>query len=147
MMPRVVLALALLAGLLEGQPSRRAAGAEVLALHLRKFEWMVANDTVRLMDLLLPDARIIHSNGIVQRREDVLTDARTGRLVYREIVPHDTAVRLYGDHTAIITGRMQVKGAVDGTEYETELLYTETYVRRAGRWRLASRHASRAPGR
>lgn len=121
-----------------------ARGADVLALHLHKFEWMIQRDSARLAGLLAPDVRFVHSNGLVQTREDILADFRTKHLEYFEIVPRDTTVRIYPNGTAIVQGRMRVRGAIDGTGYETDLRYTEVYIRRGRRWLLVTRHASRA---
>ncbi len=128
---------------LQAQP--KDAASEVLRLHLQKFEWMVARDSAQLANVLLPDTRFVHSNGLVQSRTEILSDFRTRHLEYFEIAARDTTVRVYQDNTAIVNGRMRVRGAIDGKPYETDLLYTETWVRSRGRWRLAARHASRAP--
>ncbi len=61
--------------------------------------------------------------------------------------PSDSSVRTVGSGTAIVSGRMRVKGAINGTPYETELLYTETWLKTGARRRLVARHASRAPER
>lgn len=142
-MTRWIPALALMTAAHQAQPPAR--GADVLALHLRKFEWMIQRDSARMAGVLAPDVRFVHSNGLVQTRADILADFRTGHLEYFEIVPRDTSVRTYANGTAIVQGRMKVRGAIDGTAYETDLRYTEVYIRHGRRWLLVTRHASRAP--
>lgn len=140
---RILLAVLLAAAPLRAQP--QPASDDVLALHLRKFSWMIQRDSARLADLLAPDARFVHSNGLVQDRARILGDLQSGRLEYFEIVPSDTGVRHYPNGTAVVHGRMRVRGAIDGTGYTTDLLYTEVYLREGRGWRLVTRHASRAP--
>jgi ketosteroid isomerase-like protein len=49
---------------------------------------------------------------------------------------------VYGD-AAIITGITTVKSHSDGKPFEGDFQYTDTWVRRDGRWLLAASHASR----
>lgn len=122
-------------------------GAHVLARHLQRLEWLVSGDSARLDAALHPDVRVVHSNGLVQHKADILSDIRTKHLEYFVIAPSDSSVRTVGSGTAIVSGRMRVKGAINGTPYKTELLYTETWLKTGARWRLVARHASRAPER
>ena len=50
-------------------------------------------------------------------------------------------VRVYGD-TAVVTGRMLQRFTLGGIRYANDLRYTDVYVKRKGRWLLASGHAS-----
>lgn len=57
---------------------------------------------------------------------------------------HDQNVRLYGD-AAIITGITRVKGQAGKAAFDGNFQYTDTWIQRDGRWRLAASHASRLP--
>ncbi|HEU4663330.1 MAG TPA: nuclear transport factor 2 family protein [Dokdonella sp.] len=57
---------------------------------------------------------------------------------------HGQAVRLYGD-AAIVTGVTTVKGTSGRDAFAADFAYTDTWVRRDGRWKLAASHASRLP--
>ena len=57
---------------------------------------------------------------------------------------HDQNVRLYGA-AAIVTGITTVKGNSKGEAFAADFQFTDTYVRRKGRWALAASHASRLP--
>ena len=59
---------------------------------------------------------------------------------------HDQHVRLYGD-AAIITGITSVRGKAGKDAFEGDFQYTDTWIRRDGRWRLAASHASRLPAK
>ena len=59
---------------------------------------------------------------------------------------HDQNMRLYGD-AAIVTGITSVKGRSKGEPFAADFQFTDTYVRRKGRWLLAASHASRLPAK
>lgn len=59
---------------------------------------------------------------------------------------HDQKVRLYGD-AAIITGVTSIKGHSGKDAIDGDFQYTDTWIRRDGRWRLAASHASRLPAK
>lgn len=51
-------------------------------------------------------------------------------------------VRLYGD-AAIVTGITAVKGTSGKDTFAADFQFTDTWVRREGRWKLAASHANR----
>ena len=55
---------------------------------------------------------------------------------------HDQTVRLYGD-SAIILGITTVKGTSDGKPFAADFQYTDTWIRRGGKWKIVASHASR----
>jgi len=59
---------------------------------------------------------------------------------------HDQKLRLYGD-AAIITGITSVRGHAGKDAFDGDSQYTDTWIRRGGRWRLAASHASRLPAK
>jgi len=52
-------------------------------------------------------------------------------------------VRVYGDHTAIVTGKTKVQGHAQGKALDIIVQFTDTFVKQNGRWRLAAGHVSR----
>jgi ketosteroid isomerase-like protein len=57
---------------------------------------------------------------------------------------HGQDVRLYGD-AAIVTGVTTVRGRSGNEAFAADFQYTDTWVYRDGRWKLAASHASRLP--
>jgi ketosteroid isomerase-like protein len=57
---------------------------------------------------------------------------------------HGQDVRLYGD-AAIVTGITTIRGRSGGDAFAADFQYTDTWVYRDGRWKLAASHASRLP--
>jgi hypothetical protein len=56
----------------------------------------------------------------------------------------DLKVRLYKD-TAIVTGRIEQKFEGDGGGFNFRSQFTDTFLKREGRWQVAARHYSRVP--
>lgn len=54
----------------------------------------------------------------------------------------DLRFRVYGDF-AVVTGRTRARGEYKGHPYNVRLRFTDTLVRRDGRWQAVSSHASR----
>ncbi len=57
---------------------------------------------------------------------------------------HGQDVRLYGD-AAIVTGITTIQGRSGTDAFAADFQYTDTWVYREGRWKLAASHASRLP--
>jgi len=53
-------------------------------------------------------------------------------------------VRLYGDSTAVVTGRTKLKGVYNGKTIDKVVQFTDTLVKQNGYWRLAAGHVSAA---
>ncbi|MFN3839510.1 MAG: nuclear transport factor 2 family protein [Cyclobacteriaceae bacterium] len=117
---------------------------EVLRLFHKKFEWLKNHQVDSLHGMLDDNLMYIHSNGWVETKADVIDDLKTGKLAYRQVDIKEASVRLY-ENTAIVTGKGTFAGMNSGTEFSLNLLFTEVYIRKGGRWKLASRHANRLP--
>jgi hypothetical protein len=52
-------------------------------------------------------------------------------------------VRLYGDDTAIVLGKTHVKGTADDKPFDRVVQFTDTLIKRDGRWQLAAGQISR----
>ena len=57
----------------------------------------------------------------------------------------DVRARVFGD-TAVITGRTHGVGEFEGSPYDVTIRFTDTFVRRTGRWSAIASHASLASG-
>ena len=74
-------------------------------------------------------------------KESFTSGIASGRLNYESIVSSNTAVRLYGGNTALVTGKADVR--VNGNEFS--LHFTDVYIKKGGGWQLVSWHATRLP--
>ncbi|MET0555368.1 MAG: nuclear transport factor 2 family protein [Vicinamibacteria bacterium] len=87
---------------------------------------------------------LTNGSGEVTSREETLAEVRKGEPRYQVFRNSGMRVRLYGD-TAVVLGITTVKGTSGGKPFAAELAFTDTLVKRAGRWVIVASHASRAP--
>jgi ketosteroid isomerase-like protein len=95
-------------------------------------EWM--DDSFTLTD----------SKGAVTDLAQNLDDVARRDPYYDVFRNHGQDVRLYGD-AAIITGITTIRGRSGADAFAADFQYTDTWVYRDGRWKLAASHASRLP--
>ncbi|MCE2995433.1 MAG: nuclear transport factor 2 family protein [Cyclobacteriaceae bacterium] len=117
---------------------------QILALSKKKFDWMIHKKVDSLALVLDNDLRYIHSNGWVETKKELLDDLISGKLNYTAISIHAAQVQFY-EQTAIVTGSGKFEVTMNSNPLTIELGYTEVYVKRHGKWLLASRHANRMP--
>lgn len=115
---------------------------KVMALHLKKFEWMVQKDTVALQTILMPDLRYTHSNGYTEDVRTIIRNLSTRFFDYQKIEVQEYGSRKRGN-TIAIHGSMQVTMNMSGKPLVIDLVYTEVYVKVKREWKLWTRHAAR----
>jgi uncharacterized protein (TIGR02246 family) len=96
----------------------------------------------KIANFLTEDYTLTNSKGEISRRADDIADARSGKVHYDVFENYDMKVRLYGDSTAVVTGRTKLKGVYDGKPIDKVVQFTDTLVKQNGDWRLAAGHVS-----
>jgi hypothetical protein len=66
-------------------------------------------DTGKIAKFLTDDYTLTNSKGEISAAADDVEDARTGKIYYDVFENYDMKVRLYGGHTAIVTGKTRIK--------------------------------------
>ena len=100
-------------------------------------------DADKIANFLTDDYTLTNSKGEITTAADDIEDARSGRVHYNVFENYDMKVRIYGGHTAIVTGKTKVKGNAQGKPIDIIVQFTDTFVKQSGRWRLAAGHVSR----
>ena len=100
-------------------------------------------DADNIAKFLTDDYALTNSKGEITTAADDIEDARSGRVHYDVFENYDMKVRVYGGHTAIVTGKTKVKGNAQGKPIDIIVQFTDTFVKQDGRWRLAAGHVSR----
>ncbi|HEX7917858.1 MAG TPA: nuclear transport factor 2 family protein [Gemmatimonadales bacterium] len=122
--------------------------AEVLAFERAACEAFRANDVVAIDTLLTDDVTLILSDGTIERKADLLREAREEVVRYSRFENVDQVVRFYGPRNAVVTGRTIISGvAKDGSSVEVDVIFTDTVVKAPGGWKFAAGHVSRVPPR
>lgn len=112
-------------------------------LSAQKFDWLINENYDSLESLFHPKLRYIHSNGLIESKEEAIENLKTDKLVYLKVIVNESMVEQVGN-TVVVVGKGQFSGVLNGTEFSVLLLYTEVYVY-TNKWQLLSRHASRLP--
>ena len=100
-------------------------------------------DVAALERVLTPDFTLTLSNGDVSTRADEINELHSGKVHYDVFENYDMLARLYGSDTAVVLGKTRVKGTSDGKPFDRVVQFTDTLVKRDGRWQLAAGHVSR----
>jgi uncharacterized protein (TIGR02246 family) len=99
-------------------------------------------DAEKIANFLTEDYTLTNSKGEISARADDIADTTSGKVHYDVFENYDMKVRLYGDSTAVVTGRTKLKGVYDGKPIDKVVQFTDTLVKQNGHWRLAAGHVS-----
>src|SRR4026207_61797 len=93
--------------------------------------------------VLTADFTLTLSNGEISARADEIDELRRGKVHYDVFENYDMKARLDGDNTAVVLGKTRVKGTSEGKQFDRVVQFTDTLIKRDGRWQLAAGHVSR----
>ncbi|HEV3060401.1 MAG TPA: nuclear transport factor 2 family protein [Vicinamibacterales bacterium] len=141
-MKRTLVALALVVGLLSGFATA-ARPDDIAAIDKSWGDAYVSCDAGAWDALLADDLVFIHNGGSIDDKAKQMASIK--QCVIESLNSTVTKVRLYGNDTAVVTGRMQ--GKLKGRDFRFDLLYTRVYIRQKGSWRLVSHQSTDAPKR
>ena len=116
----------------------------IIALHQKKFDFMISKQFDSLSLILDADLKYIRSNGWVESKEDLLANLKSDKLVYKQVLVSDTKVTLT-NHVAIVSGKGLFSVILENQTLEIPLMYSEIYVKKRGKWLLLHRHANKLP--
>ncbi len=100
-------------------------------------------DIPTLEKTLTDDFTLTLSNGNVSTRADEIVELRSGKVHYDIFENAGMKVRFYGDDVAVVIGQTRVKGTSEGKAFDRTVQFTDTLVKRDGRWQIAAGHVSR----
>ena len=123
--------------------SQTPAQQEVLQFERDACKAFLEADVAGLERVLTPDFTLTLSNGDVETRADEINELRSGKVHYDVFENYDMLARLYGNDTAVVLGKTRVKGTADGKPFDRIVQFTDTLIKRDGRWQLAAGHVSR----
>src|SRR5438876_6329512 len=118
-------------------------GAAVLQAERNGCVAYLRGDADKIANFLTDDYRLTNSKGEITTAADDIEDARSGRVHYDVFETYDMKVRVYGGHTAIVPGKTKEKGNAKGKPIDIIVKFTDTFVKKSGRWLLATGQVSR----
>ena len=119
------------------------AQQEVLQFERDACKAFLDADVGPLERVLMPEFTLTLSSGEVNTRADEINELRSGKVHYDVFENYDMKARVYGDSTAVVLGKTRVKGTADGKPFDRVVQFTDTLIKRDGRWQLAAGHVSR----
>jgi len=126
------MALVLLAACTAPPPD--AGDAETLtALERTWAHAVMTHDAAPLEGLLAEDFTQTTETGQVRGREETIAHVASSAAIFSSGGLEDIRVRLYGD-AAVVTGRFRGEGRSGDEAFTVDVGWTDTFVRRDGRW-------------
>lgn len=110
-------------------------------------EWaraIIAGDAEKIRRILAPEIVLTTPEGTVLNREDDLAELAKGEFKADVFEPGDMNVKLYGI-CAVVTGHTTVKGKYKGKDVEDQFRWTDTFVKRKGKWQIVASQATAIP--
>ena len=103
--------------------------------------WL-AGDRATVEHIIAPEWTSTGPDGSTSDRAIVLAQVfETGGHKIRVLEVNDVKARVFGD-AAVVTGRTHGVGEFEGSGYDVVIRFTDTFVRRQGRWQAVASHAS-----
>lgn len=110
------------------------AELKLIQLSKDKWQWMADKNVDKLEPLFHDKAKFVHMSGTWKKDEE-LDIIKTGRIWYKHVKVHDTAVEMFGK-TAIVWNRITLEAVVRENAVTTEFTVTEIYQKKGKHWKL-----------
>lgn len=140
--PSRIATLLLLLAPFAAQASESDDIAAVAALDTQYQAAVKANDAAGMAKILADDFILIIGDGSVSTKADLLKEAEDRIREYAHQEDSEQTVRVWGD-TAVVTAKLWMQGTrKDGTPFDYQLWFSDTYVRTKDGWRYVLGQAS-----
>lgn len=103
---------------------------------------LVEKDSGTIKKLMHPKVLFGHSNGWLQNKTDVLSDMRSGYLVYKQFDRQSLSIQVDGKY-AVVKEWLQVKGSTGGKEFNLKLFVLQQWVKTKKGWQLWIRQSAK----
>jgi uncharacterized protein (TIGR02246 family) len=126
-----------------------ASAQNKAADEVRKLEraWLDAyekNDAKAMNEIVADDFTITFPDGSIQTKKQILfslNQPRNANFPSYKFYTEEVEARVYGD-TVVLIGRVVTEWQKDGKTMREQNRYTDTYVKRNGRWQVVASHLS-----
>jgi len=81
-------------------------------------------------------------HGNFRNKAQEIEEIKAGEHLSTSGAQDNIKVRVFGD-AAVVTGRNIMKGVFDGKPYSSPYLWTDTFIKRDGRWQCVASHMSK----
>jgi ketosteroid isomerase-like protein len=107
---------------------------QILKLEELRNQAVLHGDVGALDRMTSDDYTFITLRGEMRTKSEILNGFKSGSFHYESREISDLKVRVYGNNTAVVTGRSVQKGTENGKDYSGDYRFTRVYVKQNGRW-------------
>lgn len=100
---------------------------------------MVKSDVAALDHIVADDFSYTNWDGTTITKAQHLEDIKSGASKSASLIPNNIKVRVFGD-VAVVTLGQQEKAQYKGKDTSGHYLYTDTWVKRNGKWQIVAGH-------
>lgn len=104
---------------------------------------LLNKDSTALQKLLNDEVEITHSNGWVQKKQDVFEDFRDSTLSYNKVECQKIDKIVYRADIADVNRMVKAKGKFETYDFDMRLNVTESWIYKNGSWQLWSRRSEK----
>ncbi len=126
-------------------PQASQAKQEVRKLERAWLDAYEQNDVKAMDAIVADDFTITFPDGSMQTKPQILSSIKAPRNPANpalKFYTEDVQSRAYGDTVVILIGRVVTEYVRDGKTAKEQNRYTDTYVKRGGRWQVVASHLS-----
>jgi ketosteroid isomerase-like protein len=105
---------------------------------------LLKSDVQALDRLLAPELIFTHANGVVENKDVLLGNIKSGALRYQVVEHEAITVKPYND-AAVLHGSIRLGGVADGKPFSVYVVVTHLWINERGAWKLAAHHATLLP--
>ena len=116
-----------------GQGSTASVEDQIKKMEKDRAAAVVKGDVATLEALTSDDYMLINANGQVSDKATTMNNIKTGNIKITTNDVSDLKVRVYGS-TAVVTGKSNAKGSINGRELKGPVMFTRVYVKKDGKW-------------
>ena len=117
--------------------------ARLIAIDQRMQRAFVDRDLQALREIFTDDYILVVSSGEERNKEKVIAEVASPEVRWEVNESSGWVVRVHGD-TAIVVANLHQKGVDHGKPFDSNVKFSDTYIRVGGSWRNVHAHASRA---
>ena len=121
-----------------------SAEQEVIKLENEWGDALIKHDPAPIDKMLADDFIGTTPEGAVYTKAQLLEGVKSSKENYISMVDDEVKVHVYGD-AAVISARNTITMRVEGKETSFQERYTDTWVKRDGRWKCVAGHNSMIP--
>ena len=116
---------------------------QLIASDKRMQRAFVDRDLIALNEILTDNYTIVLSSGAERTKAMILADVASPDVRWEINETSGWGVKVQGD-MAIVVAKLHQKGVDHGESFDSNVKFSDTYIREGGKWRNIHAHASRA---